>query len=79
MRAGTQTVTVYKPLKDIAGTAAELAVALVRGRSPQFNATLNNGQKDVPSTFLTPILVTKQNWDLVVKDGFYTEAQIARK
>ncbi len=79
VKAGTQTVTVFKPLKEIARKAADLAVALVRGQSPQFNATLNNGQKAVPSIFLTPILVTQQNWDLVVKDGFYTEAQIARQ
>jgi D-xylose transport system substrate-binding protein len=79
VKAGTQTVTVYKPLKEIATRAADLAVALVRGKAPQFNAALNNGQKDVPAVFLTPILVTKQNWDLVVKDGFYTQAQIDRK
>ncbi|MCJ2072934.1 D-xylose ABC transporter substrate-binding protein [Methylobacterium sp. J-030] len=79
VKAGTQTVTVYKPLKEIATKAADLAVALVKGRTPQFNATLNNGKTDVPSIFLTPVLVTKQNWDIVVKDGFYTEAQINRK
>lgn len=79
VKAGTQTVTVYKPLREIAGKAAELAVDLVKGKSPQFNATLNNGKKDVSAVFLTPILVTQQNWDIVLKDGFYTEAQIARK
>lgn len=79
MKAGTQTVTVYKPLREIAGKAAELAVDLVKGKSPQFNASLDNGRKDVSAVFLTPILVTQQNWDIVLKDGFYTEAQIARK
>ena len=79
VKAGTQTVTVYKPLREIAGKAAELAVDLVKGKSPQFNATLNNGKQDVSAVFLTPILVTQQNWDIVLKDGFYTEAQIARK
>ena len=43
--AGTQTVTVYKPLKLIASEAAKLAVALIKGDKPAYNAKLNNGQE----------------------------------
>ncbi len=74
--AGTQTTDVYKPLKLIASTAAKMAVQLAKGQKPTFNSTINNGKKDVPTELLTPILVTKANVDLLIKDGFYTRAQV---
>jgi D-xylose transport system substrate-binding protein len=77
--AGTQTMTVYKPLKQIASGAAKLAVQLVRGEKPAYNAQLDNGFKKVDSVLLKPVLLNKANVDLVVKDGFYTPAQLAGK
>jgi D-xylose transport system substrate-binding protein len=77
--AGTQTVTVYKPLKLIASEAAKLTVKLIKGEKPEFNAELDNGTKKVPSLLLTPIALTKDNVDLVVKDGFYTKEQVEGK
>src|SRR6516225_5898375 len=52
--AGTQTLTVYKPLKLIASEAAKLAVDLVKGTPVQFNSKLDNGAKQVDSLLLTP-------------------------
>ena len=77
--AGTQAMTVYKPLREIASNAANLAVQLVRGQKPGFNAKLNNGFKDVDTMLLKPVLLNKQNVDVLVKDGFYTQAQLAGK
>jgi D-xylose transport system substrate-binding protein len=77
--AGTQTMTVYKPLKQIATSAAKLAIQLVRGEKPAYNAQLENGFKKVDSVLLQPILLNKSNIDLMVKDGFYTPAQMAGK
>lgn len=77
--AGTQTMTVYKPLKQLAGNAAELAVDLVKGTAPKYNAKMNNGTKEVDSVLLTPIMLTKDNVDVVVKDGFYTHEQVYGK
>jgi D-xylose transport system substrate-binding protein len=73
---GTQTMTVYKPLKEIASNAAALSVSLVKGTAPKFTGKMNNGMKDVNTELLTPTLLTKQNADLVIKDGFYTHAQV---
>lgn len=73
---GTQTSTVYKPLKTIATQAAQMAVDLVRGKPAPFNASMNNGTRTVPTELLTPIMITRANIDLLVKDGFYTKAQI---
>jgi D-xylose transport system substrate-binding protein len=77
--AGTQAMTVYKPLKRIASEAAKLAVQLVRNEKPAYNAKLDNGFKKVDSLLLEPILLTKTNVDVLVKDGFYTPAQLAGK
>lgn len=78
--SGEQYMTVYKAIKPEAETAAELAVALVRGQQPEAGkvpAKVNNGKKDVPSILLTPVVVTKDNVkSTVVADGFWTPAQI---
>ena len=77
--AGTQAMTVYKPLKTIATSAATLAVQLVRNEKPAYNAQLNNGYKQVSTVLLKPILLNKSNVDVLVKDGFYTQGQLAGK
>ncbi|MDR3374458.1 MAG: D-xylose ABC transporter substrate-binding protein [Ancalomicrobiaceae bacterium] len=77
--AGTQTVTVYKPLKLIASEAAKLAVKLVKGEKVEYNDNLDNGTKKVPSVLLTPTALTKANVDLVIKDNFYTKEQVEGK
>lgn len=74
--AGTQTMTVYKPLKLIATEAAQLSVALAKGDKPKYNAQYDNGKKKVDTVLLQPTQLTKDNVNLVVKDGFYTQAQI---
>ncbi len=59
---GDQCMTVYKPTKQEADAAADLAIALAKGEKP--NATtspVDNGTKKVPSVLLTPIAITKDN------------------
>jgi D-xylose transport system substrate-binding protein len=51
-------------------------VELVRGEKPAYSTTLNNGTRNVDTILLTPILLTRQNVDTVIKDGFYTHAQV---
>jgi D-xylose transport system substrate-binding protein len=70
--AGTQTMTVYKPVKFLAAKAADIAVDLAKGQAlPPTDKMTNNGKKDVPSYFLDPIPVTKDNLvGTVIADGF---------
>lgn len=69
---GTQAMTVYKPLKNLATLAARVAVDVAKGNKPTTTATLNNGNKDVPSIFETVISVDKENLNTtVVADGFH--------
>jgi len=77
--AGTQAMTVYKPLKQLATEAAKLSVQLVRNEKPAFNSQYNNGMKQVDSVLLKPTALTKANVNLLVTDGYYTQAQLAGK
>jgi D-xylose transport system substrate-binding protein len=61
----------------LANKAAEVAVAMAKGEIPEANNKTNDGKVDVPSFYLDPTLVTKENMDAtVIKDGFQAKAQV---
>ena len=68
---GTQTMTVYKPVRLQARSAAEAAVSLAEG-TPVHNAiSIADGARTIRAIFLTPVVVTKDNvMQTVIKDGF---------
>jgi D-xylose transport system substrate-binding protein len=75
--AGTQAMTIYKPLSQLANKAAEVAVKLARRQPVIAKASINNGRIDVPAILLDVIAVTKENMlETVVKDGFHTAAEV---
>jgi len=74
---GTQTMTVYKPLKNLATLAARVAVQVAKGEKPATTAALDNGAKQVPSIFEKVIAVDKENLTAtVVADGFHSAAEL---
>jgi D-xylose transport system substrate-binding protein len=74
---GTQTMTVYKPIKQLANAAAELAVKMALGRPVVARATTDNGHTQVPSVLLEIVAVTKDNLrETVVADGFRPEGAV---
>jgi len=75
--AGTQTMTVYKPLKPLARMAAGAAWSLANGQPIDSLVKMNNGKKDVPARLLDPISVEKSNLDVtVINDGYHTQAEV---
>jgi D-xylose transport system substrate-binding protein len=77
---GTQSMTIYKPLKVLATRAAETAVAMAKGKPIIATETVNNGKIDVPSIFNPVYSVTKANMrETVIKDGFHKEAEVFGK
>jgi D-xylose transport system substrate-binding protein len=69
---GTQAMTIYKPLSQLARRGAELAVALAKGEPITAKNKVNNGKIDVPSELLDVVLVTKENLrETVIADGFH--------
>jgi D-xylose transport system substrate-binding protein len=71
--AGTQSMTVYKSIKQEAETAAKVAVGLATGDGgivqQVARTTVNNGTTSIPSVLLTPQVITKANVSAVVNDG----------
>lgn len=65
---GLQTMSVYKPVSDLAASAARMAVDLANGKEIT-NATITkyNGYKMVPSLLLTPSAVNKGNIQMQIK------------
>jgi D-xylose transport system substrate-binding protein len=77
--AGTQSMTVYKPVAKLARRAAEAAVALARGERVESTSAINNGKVDVPSVLLEPIVVDRNNIvDTVIKDGYQKLEEVYR-
>ncbi|MFD2332766.1 D-xylose ABC transporter substrate-binding protein [Cohnella sp. GCM10020058] len=74
---GTQTMTVYKPIKLLAEKAAELAFKLARGEDPGADRKVNNGKIEVPSVLLAPIAVDKSNIDeTIIAEGFHSREEV---
>jgi len=75
--AGTQTVTVYKPIKLLADKAIDIALTFAKKQSPPSTSTVNNGQKDVMSYLLNPTAVLTDNIKTtVIKDGFLSTKDV---
>ncbi len=75
--AGSQSMTIYKPLKELASKAAEAAVKLAQRRPIVAKAELDNGKVKVPSIFLEVVSVTKDNLrQTVIADGFLNEEDV---
>jgi D-xylose transport system substrate-binding protein len=70
--AGEQAMTVYFSIKDQATKAANLAVQVARGEKPTgLETSVDNGAKQVPTIFLKPVTITKDNIaDTVIADDF---------
>ena len=76
---GTQAMTIYKPLSQLAKQAAESAVKLARSKPLFALGKIKNGKIEVPSILLDVVVVTKDNMmDTVVKDGFHRAAEVYR-
>lgn len=82
---GTQAVTVYKPVRKLAEVSAEVAKLLAQKHRPEeiikrLGYTvhyLDNGEKKVPSIFLEPLFVTRDNMmETVVADGWHDREKV---
>jgi len=74
---GTQSMTVYKPVEELAKEAATYAVALAKGESIETENTIFDGAYDVPYIKLDPIAVTKKNIDEeIIQSGFHYKDEV---
>jgi D-xylose transport system substrate-binding protein len=75
--AGTQAMTVYKPIERLADSAIDLAVRIAGGRVVVARQSVNNGKVDVPSVLADVVVATRDNMmDTVIKDGFHARQEV---
>lgn len=78
---GTQLMTAYKPIANLAGRAASIAVQLARGEYPTAEQVFDNGSpRAIPFYVEEPIAVFDYNIDeTVIKDGFHSADDVYRE
>jgi D-xylose transport system substrate-binding protein len=77
---GTQTMTIYKPIKTLAYEAARAAIKMAQGETISTNRKMNNGKLEIPSLLLAPIGVDKNNIDdTIIADGFHQRDEVYGK
>lgn len=78
--AGTQGMTVFNDVRDLGKAAMEAAIKLAKGEDPGAANKENNGKIDVPSIYLPPKLVEKENLQQVLIDsGFMKKEDVEKK
>ena len=81
--AGQQCMTVFKDVKKEADAASKLAIALIKGQSPETAGVTTKvhdptGNRDVPSVLLTPVTITKANVKTVTDTGEVSVADVCK-
>jgi putative multiple sugar transport system substrate-binding protein len=70
---GKQSMTVFLDAKLLSEKMLALVNDLEAGKTITQDTTYNNGAKDVPTLLYDPVLITKDNYQLLIERGFYTE------
>jgi D-xylose transport system substrate-binding protein len=83
---GKETAEIWKKIKPLAETAAEVAVTLAKNpdKAPKdvlkVDKMVNNGAVEVPTIVTPVVLVDKGNLDsTIIAEGFYTKSQVYKK
>ncbi|MFI5679410.1 multiple monosaccharide ABC transporter substrate-binding protein [Streptomyces cellulosae] len=76
--AGRQSQTVFKDVRELADAAAWMVDDILKGRVTRINDryNYNNGVKAVPAYLLEPQSIDKTNYEVLVKDGYYTAKEL---
>ncbi|NLC52868.1 MAG: sugar ABC transporter substrate-binding protein [Firmicutes bacterium] len=76
---GTQLMTVYKPIRQLAYRAAELAILLAENKEIKTNSqAVFNGKNYIPAEIITPISIDQTNINIVIEDDFHRLEDIYR-
>jgi D-xylose ABC transporter substrate-binding protein len=76
--AGTQTITIYKPIESLVHATISAAIKMTHGEAPSnMNLTVNNGKRLVPAILLKAQVVNRQNIKMtVISEGFIEEKEL---
>lgn len=73
---GKQAMTVYKDVSQLASRVEKLVLEVANNKPVTgISRKLSNGVKQVPTIYLNPMVLTKNNLDEVVKTGFLSKSR----
>ncbi|MDD2534482.1 MAG: substrate-binding domain-containing protein [Eubacteriales bacterium] len=76
---GTQLMTVYKPIAILAKSAAEAAIALAQGDTPQANDSIQVEGTSIPYERIAPVAVQQNNIiEAIINSGFHNFKDVYR-
>ena len=76
---GTQLMTIYKPVEDLARRAVHAAIELAETGTVETDEVIHNGRVEVPFIRLAPVMVSQENiLDTVIADGFHSYDDVFR-
>ena len=75
--AGKQSMSIFLDPVVFSNKILELVESLNAGEEPTVDATYNNEAIDVPAVLYEPVALTKDNYELLIERGFYTEEDLA--
>ena len=75
---GEQSMTVYTPIKNLAYTAASLAIDIAGNKSLDYEfSERNNGRNNIKAIILKPLAVDKSNLEsIIINEGIYKKEEI---
>lgn len=74
---GTQTMTVYKPIRALAHKTAELAVAMANNEIPETNNFVMVHNTQIPAFLIEPTVVNNETMEeTVIRDRFYSYEEV---
>lgn len=74
---GTQLMTVFKNVDELAAAAAKYAVALAKEEDMEISDTISDGTYEIPYVSLKPIAVDKSNIDeIIIENGFHLKEDV---
>ncbi|MCF8362029.1 MAG: substrate-binding domain-containing protein [Prolixibacteraceae bacterium] len=78
MLEGGLSMSVGKPIKELAYGAIDLVVKIVKGEATSsFDKTVNNGRRDVPAKLFSPYIIDKTNFEKeLIEGGVFTRDQV---
>ena len=77
---GTQTMTVYKPIEQLAKLAAQDTMYLISGQQIPNVQGMSDGTSSIPYVSIEPVRAEKDNLDSVIIDsGFHLREDVYRK
>lgn len=74
---GTQLMTVLKDPRALAKVTIDAAIKLVNGNFIDTDGVVNNGKKEVPSIYVSPIAIDKSNVDsAIIGSGYFKKEEV---